>query len=315
MKETAMSLVERAASRWQQEALSRDLLLRSPTPGNKVGLTASKQRAEKSSRVSVAAENRRPVARPPAKRLLEFDGLQMKQARFADWTTGRTRLTEELRIIKRQLLSRAFSETEGGASAGVIMVTSALPEEGKTFTSLNLALSIAKEPNHHVLLVDADGSRHGIRRFLIASDVPGLLDAPGLLDVVADPSLDVSDAIFRTEFDRLSVILAGSEQQHGPELLAGQRMQSLIKEMADRYYDRVILLDAPPCLVSSDPATLAAIVDQVVLVIEADRTQRGEVEASLELLRACPRISLILNKTKVATNDSFGSYSYNHSRQ
>lgn len=138
---------------------------------------------------------------------------------------------------------------------------------------------------------------------------------PGLLDVIADPALDLSDVIFRTEFDRLSLILAGSEQQHGPELLASQRMRSLIKEMADRYNDRVILLDAPPCLVSSDPATLAAIVDQVVLVIEADRTQRGEIEASLELLRACPRISLILNKTQGTTSDSFGSYRYDHSRQ
>jgi len=304
-----MSLVERAASRWQQQALGRELLPRSPTPGDEVGLTALKQSAKKSPHASVAAENPRPVARPPAKRLLEFDNLQMKQARFADWTTGRTRLTEELRIIKRQLLSRAFSEKEGGASAAVIMVTSALPAEGKTFTCLNLALSIAKEPNQHVLLVDVDGSRHGIRRFLTSGDVPGLLD------VVADPARDVSDAIFHTEFDRLSLILAGSEQQHGAELLAGQRMRSLIKEMADCYYDRVILLDAPPCLVSSDPATLAAIVDQVVLVIEADRTQRGEIEASLELLRACPQISLILNKTKVATSDSFGSYGYNYSRQ
>lgn len=165
MNETAMSLVERAASRWQQQVLRRELLPRSPTPGDEVGLTAWKQSAEKWSRASVAAENLRPVASPPAKRLLEFDSLQMKQASIPDWTTGRTRLNEELRIIKRQLLSRAFSEKGAGAPAGVIMVTSALPEEGKTFTSLNLALSIAKEPNHHVLLVDADGSRQGIDGF------------------------------------------------------------------------------------------------------------------------------------------------------
>jgi len=230
---------------------------------------------------------------------------QLKEGAIDDWSEARGRETEELRIIKRQLLNRGVSEGNGAqARADVIMVTSARPHEGKTFMALNLALSIAKESNRHVLLVDADGSRHGMRRFFKTGDLPGLLD------VVADPAVDTADAILRTEVPHLSVVLAGTEQPHGPELLASQRMRSLIDEMAARYEDRIIILDAPPCLVSSDPAALAAIVGLIVFVIEADRTQRGEVEASIELLRDCPHISLILNKTKVTASNSFGSYGY-----
>jgi len=251
--------------------------------------------------VGGAAAAIKPRSRPP----VAFNREQLREGAIIDWSMTRGRVTEELRIIKRQLLNNAFSEGDNAhARADVIMVTSARPDEGKTFTALNLALSIAQESNRHVLLVDADGSRQGLRRFLMTGELPGLLD------VVADPAVDAGDAILRTEVPRLSVVLAGTAQQHGPELLASQRMRSLIDEMAARYDDRIIILDAPPCLVSSDPAVLAAIVDQVVFVIEADRTQRGEVEASLELLQACPRISLILNKTTVSVSNSFGSYGY-----
>jgi len=251
--------------------------------------------------VGGAATAVKPRSRPP----VALDREQLKEAAIIDWSEARGRVTEELRIIKRQLLNRGVSEGNGAqARADVIMVTSARPHEGKTFMALNLALSIAKESNRHVLLVDADGSRHGMRRFFKTGDLPGLLD------VVADPAVDTADAILRTEVPHLSVVLAGTEQPHGPELLASQRMRSLIDEMAARYEDRIIILDAPPCLVSSDPAALAAIVGQIVFVIEADRTQRGEVEASIELLRDCPHISLILNKTKVTASNSFGSYGY-----
>ncbi len=310
-----MSLVERAAGRLRAQLLggAPGPLLTPATPKAPArDMPASIARTEEHTQgrvraiaVGVAPETLKPRPRPS----VAFDREQLKEGAIVDWTMTRGRVTEELRIIKRQLLNNAFAEpNDAEKRADVIMVTSARPNEGKTFTALNLALSIAKESNHHVLLVDADGSRQGLRRFLTAGDLPGLLD------LVADPAVDVADTILRTEVPRLSVVLAGTEQQHGPELLASQRMRSLINEMAMRYEDRIIILDAPPCLVSSDPAVLAAIVGQVVFVIEADRTQRGEVEASLELLHACPQISLILNKTKVAASNSFGSYNYYPSR-
>lgn len=309
-----MSLVERAAGRLRPQLLegkpaSRLTRVIEPVhqPAPVVDRLATIARVAEHLQVGgrPPAARGAQVAAPRAKPSIAFDREQLKHAAIVDWSMARSRMTEEVRIIKRQLLSSAFPKAhEAGARADVIMVTSAHPGEGKTFTALNLAFGIAKEPNHHVLLVDVDGSRQGLRRFLSAGDLPGLLD------LVADPAVDVAETILRTDNPHLSVVLAGTAQEHGPELLASQRMRSLINEMAVRYDDQVILLDAPPCLFSSDPAALAAIVGQVVFVIEADRTQRGDVEASLELLRACPRISLVLNKTKVATSHSFGSYPY-----
>jgi protein-tyrosine kinase len=311
MAENTMTLVERAAGRLRGQLLGSALRPQlTPAPPKAPVRVAPANIAE----AEEHAEGRvRPFAGGGAAAVIKsrstptvaFNREQLKEGAIIDWSMTRGRVTEELRIIKRQLLNNAFSEGDNAqARADVIMVTSARPHEGKTFTSLNLALSIAQESNRHVLLVDADGSRQGLRRFLTAAELPGLLD------LVADPAADAGDAILRTEVPRLSVVLAGTEQHQGPELLASQRMRSLIDEMAARYDDRIIILDAPPCLVSSDPAVLASIVGQVVFVIEADRTQRGEVEASLELLYACPRISLILNKTKVTASNSFGSYGY-----
>jgi len=305
MDESAMSLVERAALRLRARMPGGE-----PTP---LSTPAGQKAPDRGSPMSTArVEERIPAVPPPAaagdaraamkprsKPTVAFDQDELTRVGIVGSSAMRSRVTEELRIIKRQLLSHE-------ARADVIMVTSALPAEGKTFTALNLALSIAHEEDHHALLIDADGARQGLRRFLVAGDLPGLLD------LAADPTIDVADVILGTEIPRLSVVLAGTHREHGAELLASQRMRSMIGEMAARYDDRVIVLDAPPCLVSSDPAALAAMVGQVVLVIEADRTQRAEVEGSLELLRACPRISLILNKRKALTGDSFGSYAYNY---
>ncbi len=312
MAENTMTLVERAAFRLRGQLLGGapgpQLPLAPPKPPVRDLPPARAAEVEGNTQAQVRpfpVVGAAPAVKPRSRPAVAFNREQLKEGAIIDWSMTRGRVTEELRIIKRQLLNRAVSEGDNAqARADVIMVTSARPNEGKTFTSLNLAMSIAQESNRHVLLVDADGSRQGLRRFLTAGELPGLLD------VVADPAADAADAILRTEVPRLSVVLAGTQQQHGPELLASQRMRALIDEMAARYDDRIIILDAPPCLVSSDPAVLAAIVGQVVFVIEADRTQRGEVEASLELLRDCPQISLILNKTKVAASNSFGSYGY-----
>ena len=295
-----MSLVERAAARWQEMSGGNGRALKRPVivPPTGVGERVATAPVSPARRERVAPPVQNP--NPP----IQFDYQQLKACGIADWS-ARSRLTEELRIIKRQLLRDAFGEGQDRKNrSNVIMVTSARPQEGKTFTSLNLAFSIVQDRHHHVLLIDADGTRQGIRRFVSNNS------ESGLLDVVGDPSLDTSHAIFPTGLERLSFVPAGAERQHGPELLASRGMRALIEEIATRYDDRLILIDAPPCLVSSDAATLAAIVGQVAFVIEADRTQRAEVEASLNLLQACPRISLILNKTQLETSDSFGAHRY-----
>jgi protein-tyrosine kinase len=273
-----------------------------------------------SSQQSVASSARGPIATgvvsptppgvPAAKatrgggsRKITLDRSRLRAAHIIDWSGTRTQVSEEFRVIKRQLLRQAFP-SPGGARAGanLVMITSARPGEGKTFTALNLALGIATEPSRHVLLVDADTSRQGV------GEVIGLKDQCGLLDVLSDDEPDLSQVMLRTDIPNFALLLGGVTRDNAAELLAGSRMAALLREMSLRYSDRVILIDAPPCLVSSDPMSLSASVGKVIMVIEADKTQNDEITVALDMVKDCQNVSLILNKTRVNSSMSLGSY-------
>lgn len=215
----------------------------------------------------------------------------------------RSRIAEEFRIIQGQVLRAAFA-TEGTGShfANLIMVTSARAAEGKSFAALNLASSIARQNDHAVLLIDADAKSDSLGRQL------GLGGQPGLLELAADPALDPDTVIAPTEIEQLLFLGLGEQAEHNGELFATRHMARLIRELGRRYSDRLVVIDAPPCLASSDPSTLASIVGQTIFVVEAERTQRDEVEAALDLIQACPSITLLLNKVRLDARNSFGSY-------
>ncbi len=226
------------------------------------------------------------------------------RAGMIDWNRVRSRMSEEFRLVQRQIVRTAF--TAAGAEPGfsnLLMITSAIPGEGKSFTSLNLAACIAQQRDHHVLLIDIDSKRDSL---CMALD---LVDAPGLLDIAANPDLDASQMMAKTAIENLSILPVGIERDLGPELFASRQMTKLIQTIGRRYADRLIVLDAPPTLSTSDPAALAPIVGQVLFVVEAERTQRDEVLSSLDLLQACPTITLLLNKVQVQTRYTFGAYS------
>lgn len=231
------------------------------------------------------------------------DMAALARAGMFDWTHGRTRISEEFRLAQRQILRSAFAPTAEAGSANLLMVTSARPGEGKSFTALNLAGSVALQGDHHVLLVDSDAKRDSICQAL------GLADAPGVLDLAADPGIDPSDVILRTEIEHLSILPVGQERGRSSELFASREMTQLIQRLGRRYSDRLLVLDAAPCLSTSDPAALAPVVGQVLFVVEAERTQRDEVEAALDLIQACPLIMLLLNKVQMSTRYTFGAYS------
>ncbi len=219
------------------------------------------------------------------------------------WTTERSRISEEFRIIQSQVMRAAFAPAANGpSSANLVMVTSARAGEGKSFAALNLALSIARQRDHDVLLIDTDAKDRSLGRSL------GLVDEPGLLDLALDPRLDPGDLIARTELEKLSVLPLGTRPEQSTEVFATRQLTRLIRDLGRRYADRVVILDAAPCLSSSDPSTLAPVVGQIVLVVEAERTQRAEVEAALDLVQVCPTISLLLNKVQVTTRHTFGAY-------
>jgi receptor protein-tyrosine kinase len=105
------------------------------------------------------------------------------------------------------------------------------------------------------------------------------------------------------------VLPIGQERARSSELFAGREMVELIRRLGRQYTDRLLILDAAPCLSTSDPSAMAAIAGQIVFVVEAERTQRAEIEAALDLVQACPHIMLLLNKMQMTARHTFGAYS------
>lgn len=227
----------------------------------------------------------------------------LERGGMLDWSRTRNRISEEFRLVQRQILRDAFGPDANAGFSNLLMVTSARPGEGKSFTSVNLAGSIARQGDNHVLLVDADSKRNSFSHAL------GVSDNRGLLDMLANPKIDASPLIVKTRIERLSILPVGHKRERSAELFSTIEMARLIQSVGQRYADRLVILDAPPCLSTSDAAMLAPLVGQILFVVEAARTQRNEIEASLDLIQACPKITLVLNKQTISSRYTFGAYS------
>ena len=216
---------------------------------------------------------------------------------------GKSRIAEEFRIIKRPLIQDAFNRSKGHArNSNLIMVTSALAGEGKTFCSINLAMSIAMEMDHTVLLIDADVARPTMPRYL------GIKSEQGLMDVLLNDNVDLADVIMRTNIEKLSVLLAGRKSLRSTELLASQSMSNLLTDISRRYHDRIIIFDSPPLLLTTESRVLATQMGQVVLVVESEITPQKQVMEALQQIESCSDIKLIYNKSKLATSSSYYGY-------
>lgn len=245
-------------------------------------------------------------------RLIELDFEKLQAQGFITPNAERTRTTEEFRLIKRALLQDfAAARRSGAKNANLIMVTSSVPGEGKTFNAINLAISIASEPDYRVLLVDADLLRPNIFETL------GIEPLRGLIDAIENRDEKLSDLLVRTNIDGLTLLGAGTPHPMATELLTSERMRKFIDEIAQRYTDRVIIFDAPPVLLTSEPTALASHMSQIVFVIEAEHTSRAQVREALELIGPGPRVGLVLNKSRSQFGlRKFGEYykSYRKSR-
>lgn len=235
----------------------------------------------------------RGAAPKPNARKVDLDLARMREAGMVTAASGRTSLLEDFRVIKRPLLKRAFSESSApGRPNNLIMVTSSLPGEGKTYCAINLAMSIAMELDHTVLLVDADVARPSVLRTL------GLPAQRGLMDILIDDKLDFADVMLRTNVDTLSILPAGTSTPRATELLASSTMSNLVTEIAHRYPDRVIIFDSPPLLLTSESRVLAGHMGQIVVVVEAQTTTQHAVKESLRQLEGCSNVNLIYNKAR-----------------
>src|SRR5437868_5003991 len=222
-------------------------------------------------------------------------------------SAARSRTVEEFRLVKRNLAG-AWSQKDLMAdrrASRLIMVTSARPGEGKTFTALNLALAFASERKVKALLVDVDTQHSTIPAIL------GIGGEKGIVDVLAG-DLELPEVLIQTNIPNLMILPAGRGGPHVPELLSSPEMGALLDEMTQRLPDHYLIIDTPPCMASSDAAALAPLVGQIVFVVEANNTQQGEIEAALSTLSTCPRISLLLNKSDSLATEHFGSYGYNY---
>lgn len=249
-----------------------------------------------------------PAQAAPARtpRTVHIDLERLEKMHYITHDGERTLLAEEYRLIKRPLLENAFGKNADLIEHGnLIMVTSARAGEGKTFTSVNLAMSIAMEMDRTVLLVDADVARPRVHQVL------GTPRGPGLIDLLLDDSLDVGDVILKTNVPKLSLIPMGRYHDHSTELLASQDMLRLTRELAGRYPDRVVIFDAPPLLITSEAVVLAGLMGQIVFVVLAEKTPRAAVRDALSLLDANKPIGLVLNKSRRAPGESYG-YGYGY---
>ncbi|WP_426173116.1 XrtA-associated tyrosine autokinase [Massilia sp. TWR1-2-2] len=236
-----------------------------------------------------------PTAAPrkQSTRKVELDLNRMREMGMVTAAGGRTLLVEDFRIIKRPLIKRAFAEhTPGTPPGNLIMITSSLPGEGKTYCAINLAMSIAMELDHTVLLIDADVARPSVLRTL------GLPAQRGLMDILLDDKLELADVMLRTNVDTLSILPAGTSTPRATELLASQTMSTFVYEIANRYPDRIVIFDSPPLLLTSEAHVLATHMGQIVLVVESETTTQHAVKESLRQLEGCSNVNLIYNKTR-----------------
>jgi len=233
-------------------------------------------------------------------RAVEIDLASMAAGGFITPDAPRAQIADEFRVIKRPIIKNAHWKSGTKVERGnCVMVTSALPGEGKTFVAINLALSIALEVDSTVLLIDADVANPSV------ATVMNLPRAKGLMDLLTSDSLNVADVLLRTNVDKLSLLPAGTLHPRATEMLASEGMADLVAEIASRYPDRILVFDSPPLLVTTEARALASHMGQIVMVVESDRTSQVAVTRALETIETCPIVMMVLNK---AQRSEVGSY-------
>lgn len=291
-----MSLIENVLqkAKTRQEALAR------AAAGNTTG--AAPRVAETPPAGRKLGTEAPPPVPVPERPIFRVDLNALRAAGMLPPPTEERVLSEQFRQIKRPLLANATGR--GGtrlAEGHLIMVASAVPGEGKTFTSVNLAMSMALERDVHVLLVDADIPKPHISRVL------GLGAQPGLTDALRDSTLDVETLIMPTDIPGLSVLPAGQPVEHVTERLASERMRQITQRISEYDPRRIVVWDSPPLLLTTESVALAQVVGQVVLVIHAGQTVHESVLDAVERLGGKPT-SVVLNQCVPLSGEPYRYY-------
>ncbi|BCX17470.1 MAG: hypothetical protein KatS3mg117_1152 [Geminicoccaceae bacterium] len=250
---------------------------------------------------AVPVEAQRKAGRRATPRRVELDRDALVARGFLDPLGGRSGLGEELRLVKRVLLERAFA---AGAPARerIVAITSALPGEGKTFLAVNLALSTSLERDARVLLLDADPIKAA------AVEALGVPRAPGLVELLGPDPADPAEVLVRTSLDRLWVLPPGAPEPRFTELLTSRRMKALLQAVLAADPGLVIVIDSPPLLASSEAQALAHLAGQTVLVVGALTTPRRSVDEAIALVAEHTEVQLLLNRAPGRAAEAYGAY-------
>ncbi|MBC7982674.1 MAG: AAA family ATPase [Candidatus Obscuribacterales bacterium] len=287
-----MSLVERALKKLQE---------------SRAGLPEAAQPVARASAVfgkiveSTVPNPLDPTAVPRSTKTLVIDRSLLRAAGLLSPESQERQIADEYRQIKRPLIAKIFGL--GGVprleNGHLIMMASAVPGDGKTFSSINLALSIAMEKDISILLVDADVAKPHI------STIFGVNKEPGLLDVLRDEKINVESVVLATNVPRLSILSAGTPSETATEFLASERMRQVVEQLGANDPNRIVLFDSPPLLLTSESRVLAGIVGQIVLVVCAGRTPQQAVFDTLDLLGEGKSIGLVLNQSDERSGSSY----------
>ncbi len=290
-----MSLIERALNKARDGATQSAV-----ATGLRVGVEPSAARVQEAPPVPAREPVPRVVAEP---QLLITDALLGAAGLLAPHDQQR-QVTSEYRHIKRRLLA----EIQAGSVNRATLIASALPGEGKSFSSANLAFSLALEPDFTVLLVDADVIKPNLTR------VFGLLDRKGLLDAAADPAVDVESLIVTTNIEGLSILPAGRTDANATEYFASNRMHEVVNQLL-AVPNRLLVIDSLPLLLTTEARALVPLAGQVVLVVRAESTPQQAVLQALELIGEEANVKLMLNamvRTKAQAYMGYGYYGYDY---
>jgi exopolysaccharide/PEP-CTERM locus tyrosine autokinase len=300
-----VSIIEKAAGKLEAEGKQRGRPAALDVPADPSAPSGGHDiSTENQARADHSQGQTQTPAPVPASRRITLNQAKMRDYGIVTPDQGRTQIAEQFRVIKRPLLTNAFNKGPGMIKNGnLIMVTSGLAGEGKSFCTVNLAMSIAMEMDRTVLLVDADVARPTVPRIL------GLGAERGLMDILLDENLKLADVLLKTDIEKLTLLTAGRRHSHSTELLASESMGELLKELAQRYSDRVVIFDSPPLLLTSEARVLASQMGQIVLVVEAETTSQQVVKETLRQIESCDVVNLIYNKARsFSGGEYYGSY-------
>lgn len=246
------------------------------------------------------------IKAPTIANKFEIDLQLLEEKGFVGLESARNLINEEYREIKRKLLQNAFGPLASTiSSSNIIMVSSARPNEGKTFTAVNLALSIAAEQDKTVLLVDADVLKPNVLRTL------DLDENNGLMEYLLGKVDDLSEVIYHTNIPKLRIVPAGQSHHLSTELLASTVMKETVEEFSNRYPDRVVIIDTPPLIGINESAILANLAGQAVIVVEEGRSKLNDIQSAVERLNPDMAIGFVVNKS-VQFSDKGGYYGYQY---